>query len=151
MLFERERGREGKQKKRNIDVKDKHWLVAFHTCSDGVAKCATKACAMTGNQTRNLSVCATMPNQLNHTGQGLSCLFFSRILLAISRAYTSTFISLSFYIHIVKTWVHTLWFKCNTIVFLLVFLFVSSFLKSESCYLYCLLYTSDAADDRYKV
>ncbi|KAF6090917.1 hypothetical protein HJG60_012262 [Phyllostomus discolor] len=31
---------------------------------------ATQACALTGNQTSDLSLCRTMLNQLSHTGQG---------------------------------------------------------------------------------
>ena len=43
-------------------------------------KPATQACALTGNQTSELSVCGMMPNLLSHTSQGKT-----RILNGISR------------------------------------------------------------------
>ena len=39
-------------------------------------KPAAQACALTGNQTRDLSVYKTMPNQLSHTSQGRREIYF---------------------------------------------------------------------------
>ena len=39
---------------------------------------ATQACALTWNQTSNLSLCGTTPKPLSHTGQGLCCHFERR-------------------------------------------------------------------------
>ena len=37
----------------------------------------TQACALTGNQTSDLSVCRMMPNPLSHTSQGYCHFFFN--------------------------------------------------------------------------
>ena len=59
------RGGEGREKERerNTDVRD---LQVDRLGTEP----APQAQAVTGNQTGDLSLCRTMPNQLNHTGQG---------------------------------------------------------------------------------
>ena len=56
-----------KERERNINVREKHQLVALIHAS---TKHATQVCALTGNQTGNLSLCRMTPNQLSHTSQG---------------------------------------------------------------------------------
>ena len=51
-----------KERDRNMDVREAHQSVASEP--------ATQACALTGNQTGDISLCRTIPNQLSHTGQG---------------------------------------------------------------------------------
>ena len=63
-----ERGeRREKERERNTDVREKHQSVASCTCHDQI-KPPAQACALTGNQTNNLSLCGKTRNQLSHTG-----------------------------------------------------------------------------------
>ena len=71
LLLERGEGRE-KEKKRNINVIEKHRLVACCTCLELGTEPENQAHAFTRNQPGNLSFCGTMPNQLSHPGQGPS-------------------------------------------------------------------------------
>ena len=66
--FFRERGREG-EKKRNINVQDKHQSVTSHMPQLGTWP-VTQACTLTRNWTGNLSVCRPELNPLSHTSQG---------------------------------------------------------------------------------
>ena len=64
-ILGRGEGRE-KEKERNID-----WLPCM--CPDwGPNPQPTQTCALTGNQTGNLSACKMTPNQLSHTGWDLT-------------------------------------------------------------------------------
>ena len=74
----REIRREG-VRERNTDVRVKHWSVACHTSPNRGTKPATQARALMGNQTGDLSLCWTMPNQLNHTSQGSVFVFDSSL------------------------------------------------------------------------
>ena len=62
IFLEAGKGRE-KERERNTDVRD---LQVDRLGTEP----APQAQAVTGNQTGDLSLCRTMPNQLNHTGQG---------------------------------------------------------------------------------
>ena len=64
LFLERREGRE-KKRERNINV----WSVASRTPPTGDQP-ATQACAPTGNQTSDLSVCRSVLNLLSHTGHG---------------------------------------------------------------------------------
>ena len=64
----RERGREGAN----------HQSAAFHMCPDRTEP-AAQACALTRNQTSDLPLCGTKPNQPSHTGQGSSTPLSSQI------------------------------------------------------------------------
>ena len=67
-IFFRERGRE-----RERDG-EKHWLVASCTCPQLGTWPTTQACALTGNQTGDLTVHRPMLNPLSHTTQGSECI-----------------------------------------------------------------------------
>ena len=57
---------------RNIDVRETSTSCLSHAPNWGPA---TQVCALTGNQTGNLSGCGTMPNPLSHTSQSMiNCL-----------------------------------------------------------------------------
>ena len=59
-----------KGRARNIDVPEIYIdeLPLSHTLTGDWP--ATQVCALTGNQTSDLSLCGTMPNQLGNTSQG---------------------------------------------------------------------------------
>ena len=59
----RERGMRGEREERNI-----HQFP--HTCAQRGTEPTTQAYALTGNQTRDLSLCEMTPKTLSHTGQG---------------------------------------------------------------------------------
>ena len=59
-IFREREGKE-KEKERKIDVREKHQLVAFHTCPNQTEP-ATQTCALTGKWTHNLLVCRTTPS-----------------------------------------------------------------------------------------
>ena len=65
----REKGRE-KERERNINV----WLPLMHPLLGTWP--ATKACALTGNQTGDPLVCRPALNPLSHTCQGISAFFY---------------------------------------------------------------------------
>ena len=60
LFLETGEGRE-KERKGNINVQDRHQSVASHMPPTGTWP-TTPACAPTGIQTNNLSICRTMPN-----------------------------------------------------------------------------------------
>ena len=68
LFLEKGEGRE-KERERNIDMWEIHWLVASHTAQMGTWP-ATQACTLTGNRTSNLSVCRQPLSPLSHTSQG---------------------------------------------------------------------------------
>ncbi|KAF6114729.1 hypothetical protein HJG60_010663 [Phyllostomus discolor] len=76
-FLERGEGRE-KKKERNINVQEKHQLVASCTPPTGDLAHNPGMCP-DQNQTCDLSVCRTMPNPLSHTSQDLK-VFLSGIL-----------------------------------------------------------------------
>ena len=80
-LFERGEGRE-KKRGRNIDR-----LPLIHTPTRDEPK--TQACVLTGNQTRELLLHRTMPNQLRHTCQGSFSFFTSRCVVFSACFYAS--------------------------------------------------------------
>ena len=63
LLIERGEGR----RKRERSMTQKHQLVASHIPTRNQS--TTEACALIGNQTGDLSLCGTTPNQLSHAGQ----------------------------------------------------------------------------------
>ena len=87
-FLERERGKERavrkreKERERNINVGEKHLLVAFHRHPSQGLNLQPRHLRghVTGNQTRDLSVCRMMSNQLSHTGQGCKLFFLLNIL-----------------------------------------------------------------------
>ena len=67
-FLERERGREGeREKETSMRKRYFNWLPL--PCPQLGAWPATQACALTGNQTSNLSVCGPVLNPLSHTSQ----------------------------------------------------------------------------------
>ena len=68
---EGERGREIWMRERNID-----WLPLARAPTKQGPNPQTQACALSGNQTRNLSVCRMMPNPQSHTSQGVHVSLF---------------------------------------------------------------------------
>ena len=72
IFTERGEGRE-KERERNINVRKIDWL-PFSWHQPGTWP-ATQTCALTENRTSDLSLCRTVPNQLNHTGQGYYSFF----------------------------------------------------------------------------
>ena len=82
LFLERGEGRE-KEQEGNTDVREKHLLVV--SCMYPLprppagSKSATQACALTGNQTSNIFLFGTTPNQLSHTGQDCN-IKFSKLL-----------------------------------------------------------------------
>ena len=67
-LFFRKKGKEGKERERNID-----WLPL--TCPQMGTRFATQTCALTGNRTSDLSVHRLTSNPLSHTSQGLFLIY----------------------------------------------------------------------------
>ena len=68
LFLARGQGRE-KGRERNIDVREKHQLVA--SCMPPTGDLATtQACVLTGNQTGDFLVCRMMPIPVRHTSQG---------------------------------------------------------------------------------
>ena len=67
LFLERGEGRE-KERKRNVDVQEIHPSVASLTIPMGTLP-ATRACALTGNQTSNVLVHSLTLNPLSHTSQ----------------------------------------------------------------------------------
>ena len=66
-FLERGKGRE-KEKERNIDVWRETWISCFsHAPTQGLA---AQACALTGDQIRDLWVWGTMSNPLSHSSYG---------------------------------------------------------------------------------
>ena len=65
----RERGKE-EEREGDTNVREKHQLVASHTCPAPGTKPTTQACALTGNQKLTLGSMGPRSNQLSHTGQG---------------------------------------------------------------------------------
>ena len=59
-------------RERNIDVQEIYGLVSSCTPLTGTQR-TTQACALTGNQTGDLSALRPTLNPLSHTNQGLSC------------------------------------------------------------------------------
>ena len=57
---------------RNINVREKHQLVASYAPLLDQTEPTTQARALTRNRTRDLSFCRMRPKQLSHTGQGSS-------------------------------------------------------------------------------
>ena len=73
LFLERREGRE-KERERNIDVQEIHHSVASCTPLTGnLAR--TQACALTGNQTGNTSVCRPVLSPLKDTSQGCNYSF----------------------------------------------------------------------------
>ena len=68
LFLERGGGRE-KERERNINAQNKHWLVASHTPPTGDLA-ATQVCVLIGNRTSNVSVFRSVLNPLSHTSQG---------------------------------------------------------------------------------
>ena len=66
------------KKERNTDVGNIDWLPVVRTRI--TTEPATQACALTRNQTSDLSVYRMMLNQLSHTGQGRAHSFFHSII-----------------------------------------------------------------------
>ena len=66
----RERGRRDKERTRNIDVREKHPSIASRMRPYQRPEPAAEACAPTGIQTRELSLCGTAPHPSSHTGWG---------------------------------------------------------------------------------
>ena len=54
LILERDRKREGRKRKRNIDVREKHWLPPVHT--------------LTGDRTQNPGMCPDRESNLQHFG-----------------------------------------------------------------------------------
>ena len=84
---------EGKEKERerNINVREKHQLVASPMHPNQETNPQPR-CALTGNWTRDLSLCRTTANQLSHIGQGLS--------LVASFTVSTNYIYSRYYIYI---------------------------------------------------
>ena len=72
-----ERGRDTSMCERNIDQ-----LPLSPPLTPGTWP-TTQLCALTGNQTCNLSVCRTVFNPLSHTGQGFSILMFTSLPISV--------------------------------------------------------------------
>ena len=68
LFLEKGEGRE-KERERKIYVRQKHQLAVSHIPRPGI-KPATWACALTRNQTGDLSLCRMTPSHLSHTSQG---------------------------------------------------------------------------------
>ena len=68
-IIERGEGRE-KGRERNIDQ-------LLLTCAPAGDQAHNSGMCPTGNQTGNVSLCRTTPNQLSYVGQGLVCSFLS--------------------------------------------------------------------------
>ena len=60
LILERKQASE-KERERNIDVREKQWVVAYCTCRLGT-KLTSQACAQTRNWTSALSPCSMMPH-----------------------------------------------------------------------------------------
>ena len=80
----RERGSRGRERERNIDVREKHQLVASHTCPDqGLNSQPTylciywliHVCALTRNQTHSLGILEGHSNQLSYLARAYLILF----------------------------------------------------------------------------
>ena len=69
----RDDGRE--EEKHMMHKRNIYWLPL--TCPQPGTWLATQACALTRNQTCNLSVCGVMPNPLSHTSQGNNLLILT--------------------------------------------------------------------------
>ena len=76
-IFREGKGEREREKEKNIDVQEKHWLVASHTPPTRDLA-TTQVCAVTRNRTSDFSLCETMPNQLSHTNLGIKIIFFKR-------------------------------------------------------------------------
>ena len=66
----RERGREGEREGEKHRCERETYIGCLSYAPQPGTKPATQACALIENQTSDLSLCGTMPNQLSHTGQG---------------------------------------------------------------------------------
>ena len=72
LFLERGEGREKERERNSVSVTS--YMLWLET------KPATQACALTRNQTRDLSLCRTMLNQLNHTGKGCYLALYTKSL-----------------------------------------------------------------------
>ena len=73
IYFQRQGKGGRKDRERNIDVQKIHQSVASHTPPTGDLTHTTQACALTGNQTSDLSVRRSALSPLSHTNQPISC------------------------------------------------------------------------------
>ena len=66
----RRRGREGKREGEKHQYEREMSIGCLSRAFQPGTEPATQACALTGNQTWDLSLCGMTPNQLSHTSQG---------------------------------------------------------------------------------
>ena len=80
----RERGREKEREGEKYLCERETWIGCLTYAPQPGTKPTNPACALTRNQTSDLSLCGTMPNQLSHTLSGhvrFFCFYFSTLIL----------------------------------------------------------------------
>ena len=80
LVLERGEGRE-KEGERNIDVREKHWLVASRMCPDRGPNLQCRDVHRPGIEFTILQAAGWRSNQESHTGQGTSEKIFNNIFL----------------------------------------------------------------------
>ena len=95
----KDRGREGEKQ-----WCEKHRSVASCTLPTRDLSSATRACALTGNQTSNLSVCRPALNPLSHTSQGSSFILDVGRFKSMSRLHTKCCLSLDRNLFSIFSW-----------------------------------------------